>query len=79
MSKKLNIPLGETKALIKSFGGFQIKAVGKIVVELENRKCKEQDVFEVVDYEGLLILGYRKCKTMKYEINDIEKLENNKE
>lgn len=55
------MPLEKSGVLIKTFGGFQIKFIGKVKVELNNKKDLRLVVFEEVDYKGIPILGFRDC------------------
>jgi hypothetical protein len=71
---KLN-KLGKSAVIIKTFGGFTMKSQGKISVEIENKKCKENIVFEVVEYEGMPILGFKDCKTLKYKLSEMSEIQ----
>jgi len=57
------VQLEKSEIIIKSFGGFTMKSQGKINVEIENDKCATNVVFEIVDYKGMTILGFKDCKT----------------
>jgi len=48
---KLNTKLEKGSVVIKSFGSFQIKSLGKIKVNIKNSKK------EIVEYNDLPILG----------------------
>lgn len=45
---QLNVPLNSSMVIIKIFGGFEIKSVGKIIVEIISIKSKINVVFEIV-------------------------------
>ncbi|KAF0710957.1 Uncharacterized protein FWK35_00037749, partial [Aphis craccivora] len=76
MYKKIkSAQLEKSEVVIKTFGGFTMKSQGKINVEIENDKCKTNVVFEIVNYEGMPILGLKDCKTLKYKFNEVHELE----
>jgi len=79
---KLNAKLEKSTVIIKAFGGFQIKSLGKIKVSVSNNRNKIITYFEVVEYDELPILGLNDCIKLSYnmnEINAIAKDENEKD
>ncbi|KAL4098106.1 hypothetical protein QTP88_022775 [Uroleucon formosanum] len=76
-----SVQLETSEVVIKTFGGFTMKSQGKINVQIENDKCKANVVFEIVNYEGMPILGFKDCKTLKYKFNQVceVQIENKKE
>lgn len=76
MYKKIkSAQLEKSEVVIKTFGGFTMKSQGKINVQIENDKCKTNVVFEIVNYEGMPILGFKDCKTLKYKFNEVHEVE----
>lgn len=70
-----SVQLEKSEIIIKTFGGFTMKSQGKINVKIENDKCKTNVIFEIVDYEGMPILGFRDCKTLKYKFNGVDEMQ----
>jgi len=52
-----------------------MKSQGKINVELENKQCKRNIRFEVVEYKGMPILGLKDCRILKYKLNEISEIQ----
>jgi len=80
--KKINVnKLDKSEVIIKTFAGFTVKSQGKISVELENKQCKGNIRFEVVEYKGMPILGLKDYKSLKYKLNEMSEiqLDNKKE
>jgi len=74
--EKINVnKLCKSEVIIKTFGGFTMKSLGKISVELENKQCKENIRFEVVEYKGMPILGLKDCKILKYKLNEMSEIQ----
>ncbi|CAI6350058.1 unnamed protein product [Macrosiphum euphorbiae] len=72
--KKLNTKLEKSKVIIKAFGGFQIKSLGKIKVCISNNKNKIITYFEVVEYDELPILGLNDSIRLSYSMNEINEI-----
>jgi len=52
-----------------------MKSQGKINVQIENDKCMTNVIFEIVNYEGMPILGFKDCKNLKYKFNKVHEVE----
>lgn len=70
MSKKLE----KTSVIIKSFGGFQIKSLGKVKVVVKNKDNEIKTSFEVIEYDDLPILGLKDCIKMNYNLLQINEI-----
>jgi len=71
----LGAKLVNRSVIIKSFGGSLIRSKGKINVTIENKESKLASIFEVIEYEGIPILGYKDSKLLKYEMCEVEELQ----
>lgn len=75
--KKLKIPLKDSSVVIKAFGEFKIKLLGKVEVLVKNNNNNTfQTNFEVVQYNDLPILGLVDCRKMNYSILQTNEIHN---
>jgi len=72
--KTLKTEIKSSKVIIKVFGGTIIKSLGKVQVAVVGQSAKIITIFEVVEYDGNPILGYKDCKRLNYisELNEIK-------
>lgn len=72
--KKLKTEIKNSKVVIKVFGGTMIKSLGKVQVAVVGQLAQIITIFEVVEYDGNPILGYRDSKRLNYisELNEIK-------
>jgi len=71
---KLNTKLEKSSVVIKSFGGFQIKSLGKIKVNIKNSKKEIVTYFEVVEFNVLPILGLHDCIKLESNMNEVNEI-----
>jgi len=74
--KEMNNKLEETSVIIKSFGGFQIKYLGKVLKTVKNKDNEIETYFEVIEYDDLPILGLKDCIKMNYNLLQINEIKN---
>ncbi|VVC25085.1 Aspartic peptidase domain,Zinc finger, CCHC-type [Cinara cedri] len=74
--KKLKTEIKNSKVVIKVFDGTIIKSLGKVQVAVVGQSARIITIFEVVEYDGNPILGYKDCKRLNYisELNKIKEV-----
>lgn len=77
--KEMNKKLEKTSVIIKSFGGFQIKSLGKVKVIVKNKDNEIETCFEVIEYDDLPILGLKDCIHMNYNLLQKNEIKNDVE
>lgn len=77
LCKELKLKLVSSNLKIEAFGGFKIKPLGRVNVEVSNNKWKINTQFIVVNTETSPILGLADSKRLGY-VNNVNSVNNKK-